>query len=65
MRERRRPVRTRMKKEKLSVSLLIQNCPKYSFTLTLPLSFLYARPPPERVSFLNSTWFHTPRPNIE
>lgn len=44
---------------------LIQNCPKYSFTRSLPLSFLFARPPPETVSFHHSTWFHTPRPNIK
>ena len=61
--------KTDKKREKLSVSPLIQNCPKHSFTLSLflslSLSFLFARPPPETVVLHHSTWFHTPRTNIK
>lgn len=63
--ERERVLQRKRTREKLSASLLIQNCPKHSFTLSRPLSFPFARPPPETVLLHHSTWFHTPRPNIK
>lgn len=46
------------------MSLLIQNCPKHSFTLCLPLIFPFARPPPETAVLHHLIWFYTHRPNI-
>lgn len=59
--ERQRLVQT---ERTCQMSLLIQNCPKHSFTLCLPLIFPFARPPPETAVLHHLIWFYTHRPNI-